>query len=102
MMSRILYIPREFEYDHLQRVKLIVVYSFNCSAPNKEYEFSVERYRTTYLFLLQLIVMKTKINAQYLTVKLNGWSEIFNLREKIPDKRLLSIYFITNNRYRWG
>ena len=99
MMSRILYIPNEFEYDHLQRVKLKVIYSFNRCTANKEYEFSVEQHRTTYLFLLQLIVMKTKINAQYFTVKLNGWSEICNLREKIPDRRIISIYFIINNRY---
>ena len=52
MMSRILYIPNEFEYDHLQRVKLKVIYSFNRCTANKEYEFSVERHRTTYLFLL--------------------------------------------------
>ena len=62
MLSRILYIPREFEYDHLQWVKLKVIYSFNCSPDNKEYEFSVECHCTTYLFLLQLVVMKTKIN----------------------------------------
>ena len=99
-MTRIVYIPREIKYQHLQRIKLVVVFNYIRSPSNIEYEFSVERHRTSYLFLLNLITLRQKIDAKYFTIKLNGWNEVYNLREKIPDKRFLSIYFITNTRFK--
>ena len=96
-MTRILYIPREIEYDQLQRVKL-KVFNYN-RTPTIVYEFCVERQRTTYLFLMNFIVLRTKISAHCFTVKLNGWNEIYNLRQNIPDRRVLSIYFILKSRF---
>ena len=83
-MTRILYIPKEIEYDHLQRVKLIVLDHGNSTqrVPRYEHEFCVECHRTTYLFLMNFIVSRTKISAHCFSIKLNGWNEIYNLYEK--------------------
>ena len=99
-MTRIVYVLKGFEYNNLQRVKIVIVYNHSRSPPNKEHEFCVERFRTTYHFLVNLIVLKEKINPKYFDMKLNGWNEVSCLHEKIPDRRYVCLYFITNNKYK--
>ena len=100
MMSRIVHVPKGFEYHDVQHIEQVVVYYHYGRPPNKKYEFCIERFCTTYRFLLRLIALKLKVDLRCFDVKLNGWQEVIYLRHTILDRRFVSIYFITNNRYR--
>lgn len=42
--------------------------------------------------------MNEKIYTKYLYIKINRWNEVYYLYQKIPYRRFLYIYFITNGK----